>query len=162
MRGITSLPRHGLRSQHWKRLWALCLWAESVWLLPRRRARDVGPVDPFGFSWRVAVSLRKPPFMSLGFPWISLDSLVRIETYQWVTRLLAGRIFLAPFSGEEAPERESAVEAMWKRRIVHGASLPRFRIFCKKRPSEPFPFGRLRAQLTLRYLALPRYHVGLG
>jgi hypothetical protein len=25
--------------------------------------------------------------MRVGFPWISLDSLDRIETYQWVTRL---------------------------------------------------------------------------
>jgi hypothetical protein len=25
-------------------------------------------------------------FMRVGFPWISLDSLVRIETYQWVAR----------------------------------------------------------------------------
>ena len=39
---------------------------------------DVGPVYLFGFSWAVAVSLRKPPIMRVGFPWISLDSLVRI------------------------------------------------------------------------------------
>jgi hypothetical protein len=32
--------------------------------------RDVGPVDPFGFSWPLAVSLRKPPLMTVGFPWI--------------------------------------------------------------------------------------------
>ena len=62
----------------------------------RRRARDIGPVDPFGFSWPLAVSLRRPPLMTVGFPWISLDSLVRIETFQWVARLLAGRIFLPP------------------------------------------------------------------
>jgi hypothetical protein len=49
--------------------------------------RDIGPVDPFGFSWPLAVSLRKPPLMAVGFSWISLDSLVRIETFQWVTRL---------------------------------------------------------------------------
>jgi hypothetical protein len=33
--------------------------------------------------------------MSLGLSWISLDSLVRIETFQWVTRLEAGKLFLA-------------------------------------------------------------------
>src|ERR1700728_3876783 len=40
----------------------------------------------FGFSWPVAVSLRKPPSTGVGKAGISLDSLVRIETYQWVTR----------------------------------------------------------------------------
>jgi hypothetical protein len=74
--------------------------------------RGVGPVDPFGFSWPLAVSLRKPPIMRVGFPWISLDSLVRIETFQLVTRLLAGKIFSSAFSvGLEAPEREPAVLA---------------------------------------------------
>jgi hypothetical protein len=29
----------------------------------------LGPVDPFGFSWALAVSLRKAPPMGLGFPW---------------------------------------------------------------------------------------------
>jgi hypothetical protein len=33
-------------------------------------------VDPFGFSWSLAIWLRKPPFMRVGFPWISLDFLV--------------------------------------------------------------------------------------
>src|ERR1700722_3702425 len=36
-------------------------------------AADIGPVDLFGFSWRRALSLRKPPIMGLdflGFPWI--------------------------------------------------------------------------------------------
>jgi hypothetical protein len=40
----------------------------------------------FGFSWPAAFSLRKTRFMTVGFVWIYLDSLVRIETYQWVTR----------------------------------------------------------------------------
>jgi hypothetical protein len=51
----------------------------------------------FGFSWLVAVSLRRPAIMSVGFPWISLDSLVRIETYQWVTRHKARKFFLGAF-----------------------------------------------------------------
>jgi hypothetical protein len=76
---------------------------------------------------------------------ISLDSLVRIETFQRVTRLEAVIIFPRAFSlALEARERERAVEAMQKRsRIVHGQSLPRFLIFCKRLSSEPFPFGRL-------------------
>jgi hypothetical protein len=35
--------------------------------------------------------------MPIGFPWISLDSLVRIETYQWVTRDFQERFFHAAF-----------------------------------------------------------------
>ena len=70
--------------------------------------------------------------------WISLDSLVQIETYQWVTRFLAGRIFRALFPGVERRRNgEPAVEAMWNRRIVHGASLTWFLIFCKRLSSEP-------------------------
>ena len=42
-------------------------------------------LDRFGFSWTVAVLLPDGPKTRLGFPWISLDSLVRIETFQWVT-----------------------------------------------------------------------------
>ena len=47
----------------------------------------------FGFSWRLAVLLRNLPIMPIGFSWISLDSLVRIETFQWVTRDSLGVIF---------------------------------------------------------------------
>jgi hypothetical protein len=36
-----------------------------------QRARDVGPVDPFGFPWPLAVSLRRSLLMSVAFPWIS-------------------------------------------------------------------------------------------
>jgi hypothetical protein len=50
--------------------------------------------------------------MRVGFSWISLDSLVRIETFQWVTQLLAARFFLAPLSvAWDPPERETAVLA---------------------------------------------------
>jgi hypothetical protein len=38
-----------------------------------------------------------------GFPWISLDSLVRIETYQWVATIFHDKNILAPFSAGEAP-----------------------------------------------------------
>ena len=108
-----------------------------------QRARDIGPVAPFGFSWLRAVSLRRPPLMRVGFPWISLDCLVRIETYQWVTRFLAGRIFRALFPGVERHRNgEPAAEGMRKRGIVHGASLTWFLIFCKRLSSDPFPFGQ--------------------
>jgi hypothetical protein len=43
--------------------------------------RHIGPVDPFGFSWPLVVSLRDPRH-DFGFSRISLDSLIRIETFQ--------------------------------------------------------------------------------
>src|SRR5579864_5715797 len=49
-------------------------------------ASDPSPQRRFGLSWPAAVSWAKVPIPGLGFPWISLDSLVRLETYQWVTR----------------------------------------------------------------------------
>jgi hypothetical protein len=89
-------------------------------------------LSQFGLSWSLAVWLRKPPFSAIGFPWISLDSLVRIETYQWVTRILAEEIspraFPLPF---ETRQREPIVEAMRKRRIAHRASLTIFLIIRK-------------------------------
>jgi hypothetical protein len=60
--------------------------------------RDIGLVDPFGFSWRLAVWLRRRPLMSLGFSWISLDSLVRNETFQWVTPVFRQEYFSRFFS----------------------------------------------------------------
>ena len=97
--------------------------------------RDIGPVDPFGFSWPLAVSLRKPPLMAVGFSWISLYSLIRIDIFQWVRRLEAGKSFSRTFAlALEAPQREPAVEAMRKRRIVHGATLTGFLIFCNRLP----------------------------
>jgi hypothetical protein len=44
-------------------------------------------------------SVRKPLFMRVGFPWISLDSLVRIETYQWVARDFPRKFFRKPCLG---------------------------------------------------------------
>src|ERR1700722_1987876 len=121
----------------------------SVWLLlgsgPAISVRSIR----LDFPWPLAVSLRRPPLMRVGLSWISLDSLVRIETFQWVTGLEAGIIFRCAFSlALAAPQRESAVEAMRKRRIVHRASLIRFLIFCNKLSSEPFPFGRLNPKAT--------------
>ena len=54
---------------------------------------DVGPADPFGFSWSTRCFAAKTPVTRVGFPWISLDSLVRIETYQWVTRTIRCKFF---------------------------------------------------------------------
>jgi hypothetical protein len=93
---------------------------ESVWLrLGGEPATSVWSIHlDFLGSW---------PFRSEGSPhedWISLDFLVGIETYQWVTRLGAKIIFPRAFLlALEAREWERAVEAMRRHRIVHGASL---------------------------------------
>src|SRR5271165_6987053 len=52
----------------------------------------------FGFSWILPVS---PAFgfdLRLGFPWISLDSLVRIGAFQWVSGAKRRRNFFVALS----------------------------------------------------------------
>ena len=63
----------------------------------------------------------KTQIKRVGFPWISLDSLVRIETYQCVTRDFRSKVFSCRFCplALEAPEGKAAEEAMRKRRRVH-------------------------------------------
>jgi hypothetical protein len=56
-------------------------------------------IDQFGFSWGLPISVWKPLFMRVGFPWISLDSLVRIETYQWVAWDFPRKFFRKPYLG---------------------------------------------------------------
>jgi hypothetical protein len=58
-----------------------------MYFFPARQwGHDARSVELFGFSWLAAFSMRKSRFMTVGFVWISLDSLVRIAPYQWVTR----------------------------------------------------------------------------
>jgi hypothetical protein len=77
--------------------------------------------------------------MSIGFPWISLDSLVRIVTYQWVARTFRGTIFLSSLSPRGRPAATGSVRSpCGKRRIVHGRSLIDFPIFCNELSSGPF------------------------
>ena len=74
----------------------------------KTRANEAGHLDRFAFGWprfgsvstagargfvrpvwvflKRPVSRLNPLFQAIGFPWICLDSLVRIVTYQWVTR----------------------------------------------------------------------------
>jgi hypothetical protein len=62
----------------------------------------------FGFSWRPTCFGLKTSFLSLGFPWISLDSLVRIETFQWVTRGFRGKNFSPAFPHGAARRRDGS------------------------------------------------------
>src|SRR6202044_3026536 len=76
------------------------------------------------------------PLLSLGFSWISLDSLVRIEPFQCVTRQNAQNIFsyrFVPVVG--SARRGDCGRGVRKPRIAHQASLTRFPIFCKKLPA---------------------------
>src|SRR3984957_9510472 len=79
-------------SQSRSRSRPLCLWMESF---------GGGSGRWFGRSvWVFLAPHRfaaKTPLMSLGLSWISLDSLVRIETFQWVTRLEAKKILCRAF-----------------------------------------------------------------
>jgi hypothetical protein len=94
---------------------------ESVCLRLGGGAREIGPVDPFGFSWRVAVSLRSPSIMRVGFPWISSSESRLFNELRSIKR---GNFLTHAFSlAFAAPQQEPAVEAMRKGRIVHGASL---------------------------------------
>jgi hypothetical protein len=60
--------------------------------------------------------------------------------YAAFSRKNISRAFFQAFA---ARERKPTVEAMRKGRIVHGASLTLFLIFCKRLSSAPFTFGRL-------------------
>jgi hypothetical protein len=59
--------------------------------------RDSHPVDPFWVFLAGDLFAAKVPADEVGLSWISLDSLVRIQIFQWVTQLEAGIIFSAPF-----------------------------------------------------------------
>jgi hypothetical protein len=74
-----------------------------------------------------AVLPLKSKFQAIGLSWISLDSLVRIETYQWVTADFRENNFSRGPSPALAGKRRA--EAMRKRRIFHDSSLVQFLFF---------------------------------
>jgi hypothetical protein len=81
----------------------------------------MGLVAPIWVSLARGRFAAKAQLMRVGFSWVSLDSLVRIETYQWVTRLEAGKTFFFP--GVRSAGTGASVPRMRRRRIVHRASL---------------------------------------
>jgi hypothetical protein len=82
--------------------------------------------------------------MRVGFPWISLDSLVRIETYQWFTRDKSPKVFLALYRASGAPERRLTIFVGTRAGWSMGATLIGFLIFCNQMLSEPLLFCRFR------------------
>ena len=98
---------------------------------PRERTtagRDIG-IWVFLARGRLAANR---PFMRVGNAWISLDSFVRIKTFQWVTRDFPRVKFLTAFCGQDPAELAAVVETMRECRIAHEASLPLFLIICKR------------------------------
>ena len=100
---------------------ALYLWMESV-RLPSAAltGRSSGR---FGFSWPVAASLRNRRLSGLdflGFPWI-LSSESRL--INGLRGFYPEEYLSRPFLALRAPERAPVVEAMGKRKIVHGGEL---------------------------------------
>src|SRR6185437_133328 len=91
-----------------------------------------------------------PPDCGVGFPWISLDSLVRIVTYQWVTRDKRDKIFSRGFSallglhvgGKSPPGIDNG-------RFGHSASLAQFVIFCNQLRPRPALAASTRGRLAL-------------
>jgi hypothetical protein len=69
------------------------------------RARRLSSGDPVWVFLVRAVWAAKTPILRVGIPWISLDSLVRIETFQWVTRIKSGRFFPLGFVLEKQPSK---------------------------------------------------------
>src|ERR1700722_1427708 len=68
--------------------------------------------------------------------WISLDSLVRIETFQWVTRDSPQRKFLAPFCRWGGSAGTGAdIPTMQKYSMAHRANLTHFLLFCNQLPA---------------------------
>jgi hypothetical protein len=96
------------------------------------------PIDPFWVFSALAVSSRKSPNTPIGFAWISLDSLVRIETYQWVTMDFRKGIFLSPFPKMNKDGMGDGVLEMRKRRIAHEVSLTQILIFRNNSSSDRF------------------------
>jgi hypothetical protein len=97
-----------------------------------------------GFSWCIAVLLRKPQV--LGY-WISLDFLGFSRPDRDLSMGYAKKPeknFSSRFCRRERSVETAAHDlGMAKGRIAHAASLTKFLIFCTRLPPAPFPFGRL-------------------
>src|ERR1700677_1744648 len=86
--------------------------------------------------------------MTVGFPLISLDSLVRIETSQWVTWRKPSKVFVG--ASRRFKRRCGSLRLRPPGgRIVHRAGLTRFLIFCNILSLEQLATSvRIRGQLA--------------
>jgi hypothetical protein len=95
----------------------------------------------FGFSWPVAVSLRKLSIMGLdflGFPWILSSELRLINELR---RIFRKNIFLPPSYRRRTPGTAEFGLGMTMGRIVHGGKLSRISDFLQAMSAQPFCFG---------------------
>jgi hypothetical protein len=79
---------------------ALCSGLASVRLLPGSRRRRWSDRSVWVFLDRGRFALKTSIF-GVGFSWISLDSLVRIESFQWVTLDFRDKNFRSASPGVE-------------------------------------------------------------
>jgi hypothetical protein len=63
----------------------------------------------FGLFRHPPKTARKPAKKGLGYPWILLDSFVRIETYQWLTGSVCSEIIFKAPSAPRATRRRSGL-----------------------------------------------------
>jgi hypothetical protein len=83
------------------------------------RAAGLPELGLLGFPWilrQCVVFTRNCLDWRLGFPWNSLDSLVRNETFQWVSGVLAVEYFHPAFSlmaGFQRPRRRPCAPTPW-------------------------------------------------
>jgi hypothetical protein len=129
-------------------LGALACMGWGLATVPTGGPATLGPTGPFGFSWRVAFSLRKCRqglLDFLGFPWI-------LSPESSVFNKLRGqkrRNFFSPlFRGLSRAGKAARFSGMRKRRIAHKASLTGFPVFCKKLSSRPFSFRPPQSRVT--------------
>jgi hypothetical protein len=93
--------------------------------------------------------------MSVGFVWISLDSLVRNETYQWVTLDFRWKFFLGASRPFEAPDLAACARCAAEGHDVHGASLIVFLFFCNQLPALiAIPVACRRDSPTFRFFVM--------
>jgi len=72
----------------------------------------------------------KCPTGRIRFSWISLDSLVRIETFQWVARVFRRRTFSrAEFPAIVSRATTASLSACGTAWLLTGESLPQFLVF---------------------------------
>jgi hypothetical protein len=71
-----------------------------------------GAAGRLDFLGLLPVSVRKLQSKRVGFSWISLDSLVRIVDFQWVTRIFHWKNFRAPFLPGRALKGRSRFTAL--------------------------------------------------
>jgi len=139
---------------------ALRLWMKAA----TSAALGIGSLDPFGFPWRRAVSLRKPPIMRVGFPWISSSEARLFNGLRGIKRR---KFFVIGFFVMSAAPGQEPASWHAKAQHRHGASLSPFLISCNQLPSKPVsPSASIQKQPALaaraQMLLNPEFDLAIG